>query len=82
MRGKKQENEEVFFNIKGLNIPPDSERRETFEVLTPLKGVLKRVPAFFLFTGVSALQIVSKSTLISCFFTRKSYGLKVLIPLR
>ena len=30
----------------------------TTKALTPLEGVLKRVPAYFPFTGVSTLQIV------------------------
>ncbi len=38
--------------MKSLHEPPDSERSKTFEVLTPLKGGLNRVPAGFPVYGV------------------------------
>ena len=36
----------MYFETIWLHIPPDSERRETFEVLIPLELVMKRVLAF------------------------------------
>jgi len=43
------------FEANNLHIVADSERRETFEALIPLRGVLKRVPAYIPFTGVNLL---------------------------
>ena len=60
-----ENNQRSIFNIKDLNIPPDSERRETFEALPPPRGVLKRVLAFFLFTGVRSYFFPRKGDRIS-----------------
>jgi hypothetical protein len=47
LRGIKNKKSEECIVIVNLKLPPDSERRETFEALIPLKGVLKRVLAYF-----------------------------------
>ena len=44
------------FGVNILNIPADSERRETIEALIPLLGVRNRVLAYFPFTGVRTIS--------------------------
>ena len=45
----------MCFKNMWLHIPPDSERKETFEVLIPLKLILKRVQGFLPLTGVKMI---------------------------
>jgi hypothetical protein len=57
LRGVKNKKSGEGIEMRNLKYPPDSERRETFETLIPLKLVLKRVLDFLPFTGISSIGV-------------------------